>query len=58
MGVYYQYAIVYGRILVWWNDADGREHTQWLEGATRQMVKKVANGADNTVQTAISLALS
>jgi len=33
MGIYYEYAIVHGRVLVWWHDMiRGLPHSKWIEG--------------------------
>jgi hypothetical protein len=32
MGIYYEYAIVHGRVLIWWSDNDGVAHSKWIEG--------------------------
>jgi hypothetical protein len=31
MGIYYEYALVHGRILVWWSDNNGAAHSKWIE---------------------------
>lgn len=31
MGVYYDFAVVHGRLLVWWTDNGGVPHSKWIE---------------------------
>lgn len=31
MGVYYDFAIVHRRLLVWWTDNSGVPHSKWIE---------------------------
>jgi hypothetical protein len=31
MGIYYECAIVHGRLLVWWHDLNGMPHSKWIE---------------------------
>jgi hypothetical protein len=56
MGSYYQYALVHGRVLIWWSDNDGRDHSMWVEGPEADKVYGALNKLDMAIQRELAAA--
>lgn len=58
MGIYYEYAVVHGRILIWWSDHDGRDHSMWVEGPKADMVYGALNKLNMAIQRELAAAVA
>lgn len=50
MGIYYDYAIVHGRVLIWWHDNNGVPHSKWIEGDDAVKLSGSLNKIDMQIQ--------
>lgn len=50
MGIYYEYAIVHGRVLVWWHDLKGMPHSKWIENPEAEGFLEKLNDRDFKTQ--------
>lgn len=53
MGIYYHFAAVHSRVLIWWTDNDGQQHEKWIEGPNAESFLTLADKADMTMQKAM-----
>lgn len=58
MGIYYHYASIHDRVIVWWTDHDGVSHERWLEGSIAAAITEAADGYDNSMQRMLQHAVS
>jgi hypothetical protein len=56
MGIYYEYAVVHGRILLWWCDNNGLHHTKWVDGAAGEKLYGALNKLDMAIQRELAIA--
>ena len=56
MGIYYEYASVHGRILIWWSDNNGIAHSKWIEGEDAVRLSGALNKLDMQFQRELATA--
>ena len=57
MGIWYEFAVVHGRALVWWTDNDSRPHEVWLDPVAAKRVMSEAEDASNRMQKLLHMFL-
>lgn len=57
MGTYYEFAVVHGRVLIWWTDLKGKPHERWIEGAEAEVIIQAHSNADFMLQSALRRAV-
>lgn len=56
MGIYYDYAVVHGRVLIWWRDNNGVCHSKWIEGEDAVKLSGALSKLDMQVQRELAAA--
>lgn len=57
MGVYYDYAVVHERVLIWWTDNNGVCHSKWIEGEDGQKLISTLSSLDFKYQQELMAAI-
>lgn len=50
MGIYYEYVVVHGRVLIWWIDNKNVSHSKWIEDTDAEEFLENINERDNLTQ--------
>lgn len=53
MGIFYHYAIVHNRLLIWWTDYDGVNHEEWFWGEEANKFFELENTVNNEIQNSL-----
>lgn len=57
MGIYYEYANVHGRILIWWSEHDGTAHSKWIDDEQAVKLYGTLNKIDMQLQRELAAAV-
>ena len=53
MGIWFNYAIVHKRLLIWWTDNNGAEHEEWFWGVEAEKFMELEYKANEAIQDAL-----
>ena len=54
MGIWYHYAIVHNRLLIWWTDDNGVDHEEWFWGEEAKKFIELEYTANLEIQQSLS----